>query len=64
MVFFANYITSYQQPYDQVYDSTYESNSDEYVAAISYDSANQHETLNAQIKFESVQANAMIDSGR
>ena len=57
------HITSYQQLYDQVYDSNCDSDSDEYVAASSYDSANHLEPLNAQSKFGSVQANAMIDSG-
>ena len=33
------------------------------MAAISCDSANQLETLNAKTKFGEVQANAMIDSG-
>ena len=59
-----NYITSYQQLFDQVYDSNYNSDSDDYVAAIFNDSANHLEPLNAQIKLGSVQANAMIDSGR
>ena len=58
-----SYFTSYQQPYDQIYEYNYESDSGEYVAAISCDSANQHEPLNAQIKFGSVQANTVIDSG-
>ena len=57
-----SYIISYQQLYDQVYDSKFDSDSSDYVAAISYDSANQIEPLNVQIKFGSVQANAMIDS--
>ena len=35
-----NYMTSYQQLYDQVYDSNYDSDSDDYVAAVSSDSAN------------------------
>ena len=41
-----NNITSYQQLSDQVYDSNYDSDSDDYVAAISYDSVNQLDTLN------------------
>ena len=55
-----NYIISYQQLYDQVYDSKYDSDSNDYVAAIFYDSANQIEPLNAQIKFRSVQANEWL----
>ena len=58
-----NYMTSYQQLYDQVYDSNNDSNSDNYVVAISCDSANQLEPLNAKIQFAEVQANTMIDSG-
>ena len=58
-----NYITSYQQLYNQVYESNYDSDSDNYVAAISCDSANQLEPLIAKIQFVEVQANAMIDSG-
>ena len=57
-------ITSYQQLYDQVYDSNYDSDSDNYVAAISCESANQLEPLNAKVQFGEVKANAMIDSGR
>ena len=44
-----NYITSYQQPYDQVYDSNYDSDSDNYVSAISCESANQLKPLNAKL---------------
>ena len=58
-----NYITSYQQLYEQVYDSNYDSDSENYVAAISCDSAHQLEPLNAKIQFSEVQVNAMIDSG-
>ena len=58
-----NYIISYQQLYEQVYDSNYVSDSDNYVAAISCDSAHQLDPLNAKIQFGEVQANAMIDSG-
>ena len=60
---YVNYITSYQQLYNQVYNSYYDSDSDDYVAAISYNSANQPEPLIAQIKLGNVQAIAMIDSG-
>ena len=58
-----NYITSYQQLYEQVYDCNNDSDSDNFVAAISSDSAHQLEPLNAKIQFGEVQANAMIDSG-
>ena len=58
-----NYITSYQQLYDQVYDSNYDSDSDDYVAAISSDSADQLEPLNVKVQFGEIKANAMIDSG-
>ena len=58
-----NYITSYKQLYEQVYDSNYDSDSDNYVAAISCDSAHQLEHLNAKKQFGEVQANVMIDSG-
>ena len=58
-----NYITSYQQLYDQVYDSDYDSDSDDYVAAISSDSADQLEPINVKVQFGEVKANAMIDSG-
>ena len=58
-----NYITSYQQLYEQVYDSNYDSESDDYVTAISYDSANQLGPLNVKVQFGEVKANAMIDSG-
>ena len=58
-----NYITSYQQLYDRVFDSNYDSDSDNYVAAISCESANQLEHLNAKVEFGEVKANAMIDSG-
>ena len=58
-----NYIISYQHLYDQVYDSNYDSDSDDYVAAISCDSANQLEPLNAKIQLGKIQANIMIDSG-
>ena len=58
-----NYITSYQQLYDQVYDSNYDSDSDNYVASISCESANQLEPLNAEVRFGEVKATAMIDSG-
>ena len=58
-----NYITSYQQLYEQLYDSNYDSDSDDYVAAISCESANQLEPLNVQIQFGEVKANAMIDFG-
>ena len=47
-----NYITTYQHLYDQVYDSNYDSVSDNNVAAISCDSANPLELLNAKINFE------------
>ena len=60
---FVNYITGYQEPYDQVYDSNYDSDSDNYVAAISCESANQLEPLNAKVQFGEVKANVMIDSG-
>ena len=46
-----NYIASYQQLYDQFYDSNCESDSSDFVAAISCDSANQLELLNAKIQF-------------
>ena len=46
------YITSYQQLYDQVYNSSYDSDSDNYVAAISWDSASQLEPLNAKSNLE------------
>ena len=58
-----NYITSYQQLYDQVYDSNYDSNSDNYVAAMSCESANQLEPLSVKVQFGEVKANPMIDSG-
>ena len=58
-----NYIISYQQLYDEVYDSNYDSDSDDYVAAVSCDSANQLQLLNAKILFGKVQANSMIDFG-
>ena len=57
-----NYITIYQQLYDQVYNSNYDSYSDNYVAAISCESANQLEPLNAKVQFGEVEATAMIDS--
>ena len=57
-----NYITSYQQLYDQVYDYNYDSDPDNYVAAISCESANQLEPLNAKVQLGEVKANAMIDS--
>ena len=44
-----NYIDSYQQLYKQIDDSNYDSDSDNYMAAISCDSANQLEPLNAKI---------------
>ena len=46
-----NYITSYQQLHNQVYDSSYDSDSDDYVAAISSDTANQLQLLNAKILY-------------
>ena len=52
-----NYIKSYQQLYKQVYDSNFDSDSDDYVAAISSDSANQLEALNAKIKYGNILAN-------
>ena len=58
-----NYVTSYQLLYDQEYDSNYDSDSGDYVAAISYDSANQLEPLNVKLQSGEVKANAMIDSG-
>ena len=58
-----NYITSYQQLYDQVYNSNYDSDSDNYVAAISCESTNQLEPLNAKVQFGEVKTTAMIDSG-
>ena len=58
-----NYITSYQQLYLQVNDSNYDSDSDDYVAPILYDSANQLESLNGKVQFGEVKANAVIDSG-
>ena len=58
-----NYVTSYQQLYDQVYNSKYESDSEDYVAAISSDSADQLEPLNFKVQFGEIKANAMIDSG-
>ena len=58
-----NYITRCQQLYEQFYDSNYDSDSENYVAAISCDSAHQLEPLNAKIQFGEVQVNAMIDSG-
>ena len=58
-----NYLTSYQQLYDQVYDSNYDSDSDDYVTAISSDSANHLEHLKAKTKFGNILANSMIDSG-
>ena len=57
-----DYITSYQQLYEQVCDSNHDSDSDNYVAAISCNSAHQLEPLNAKIQFGEAQANAMIDS--
>ena len=58
-----NYISSYQQLYEQVYDSNYDSDSDDYVAAISSDSAHQLEPLNVEVQLGEVKAHAMIDSG-
>ena len=54
---------SYQQLYNQVYDSNNNSDSDDYLAAISSDSANQLEPLNAKITYRSILANSMIGSG-
>ena len=47
-----NYITSYQQLSEQVYYSNYNSDSDDYVAAISSDSAIQLEPLIKKINLE------------
>ena len=58
-----NYITSYQQLYEHVYDPNYDSDSDNCVAAISYNSANQLEPLIVKVEFGEVKANAMIDPG-
>ena len=58
-----NYISSYQQLYAQVYDSNYDSDSDDYVAAISSDSAHQLEPLNVEVHQGEVKAHAMVDSG-
>ena len=58
-----NFISSYQQLYEQVYDSNYDSDSDDYVAAISSDSAHQLEQLNVEVQLGEVKAHAMIDSG-
>ena len=58
-----NYVTSYQQLHDQVYDSNYDSNSDDYVAAISKDAANQLKQFNAKIQYRKIFASSMIDSG-
>ena len=49
--------------YDQVYNSNYDIDTDDYVAAISSDSADQPEPLNVKVQFREVKANAMIDSG-
>ena len=43
--------TSYQQCYDQFYDSNYDSNSDNYVAAISCDSANPLDPSKPKLKY-------------
>ena len=58
-----NYITSYQQLYEQVYEYNYESDSDNYVAAISSDSAHQPEPIPVEVQLGEVKAHAMIDSG-
>ena len=55
--------TSYQQLYDQVYDSNNDSDSDDYVAAISSDVANQFKPLIAKIQYGKIFANSTIDSG-
>ena len=57
-----NYITSYQQLYEQVYDSNYDIDSDNYVAAISSDSAHQLEPIHVEVQLGEVKAHAMIDS--
>ena len=46
-----------------MYDSNYDSDSDDYVAAISSDSAHQLEPLNVEVQLGEVKAHAMIDSG-
>ena len=49
--------------YEQVYDSNYDSDSDNYVAAISSDSAHQLAPIPVEVKFGEAKAHAMIDSG-
>ena len=58
-----NYITSYQELYNQVYDSNYDSDFDDYEAAISSDSANQIEHLNAKTQYRNIVAHSRINSG-
>ena len=57
-----NYVTSYRVLYDQVYNSNYDSDTDNYVAAISSETANQLENLNAKIQFGNIHLISMIDS--
>ena len=58
-----HYIASYQQLYDLVDDSNYDSDSDDYLAAISSDSENQLESLNAKTKLGNILESSFIDSG-
>ena len=47
-----NYINSYQQLYDQLYDENYDADSDDYIAAISSDAANQFNQLTQKFNTE------------
>ena len=46
-----------------MYDSNYDSDSEDYVAALSSDSAHQLEPLNVEVQLGEVKTHAMIDSG-
>ena len=57
-----NYITRRQQLSDQIYYSNYDSDSDGYVEAVSSDTANQLQPLNARTQYGKFLSNSMIDS--
>ena len=57
-----SYITNYRDLYEQVYDSQYDSESDNYVAAISSETAIKLETPKAKFHFVNIYLISIVNS--